>query len=173
MKSAIALALTMSVATPDPIARSIQREAARLAAIPAQTDSDWSRVRALRPGTMIAVTVRNGSARTRRFASADDSQLMVDDGSSRDAIIARGDILEVALVTRRGSIPGAIGGAAIGALVGVGLAIALGTEVQCQPSCGGVQTLMVVSAVGIPVGGGFAGYHLFRRTQRTVIYRAP
>jgi hypothetical protein len=195
MRSGTALALMLSLAAAphpaaaqepvaDPIARAIRHEAARLAAQPTdasasaanQSDSDalsdWSRVRNLRPGTALLVTV-NSERRPRRFVSADDVQLIVRDAEHREETIARGDVTRVALTSIRGSVPAAAAAATLGALVGIGLAINLGTEVRCQPHCGGVEAMMWASAIGIPVGVGFGGYYAFGRTTIDVIYRAP
>src|SRR5262245_35078144 len=99
MRCSIALALTVSLAAAsdraaaeglvtNPIARAIRHEGARLAAHATDASestlnqygtsvvSDWSRVRSLRRGTALLVTVGN-ERRRRRFVRADDVQLIV------------------------------------------------------------------------------------------------
>ncbi len=196
MRCGMALALTVSlVAAPvqataqepvaDPIARAIPHEAARLAshepdasrAAPRQADgsaqSDWSRVRSLRRGTAVVINVKNEPGGKRRFVSADDARLIVRDSDRREESIARDDVTSVIVTTTHGSIGGAATAAAFGWLYGTALAVHLATEVPCQPSCGGVVTLMWLSAVGLPVGAGFAGYYGLGHAVTDVIYRAP
>jgi hypothetical protein len=60
--------------------------------------------------------------------------------------------------SKRGVI-GAVIGAAAGAVLGVGLAIGYATR-QCGSSCGDERAMIWVSLIGIPVAGGFAGYHI-------------
>jgi hypothetical protein len=50
-------------------------------------------------------------------------------------------------------------GAAAGAVLGVGLAVSYATR-QCGSSCGDERAMIWVSLIGIPVAGGFAGYHI-------------
>ncbi len=105
MKSAVSLALSMClvssafpvaaqdgiVATPGPIARAITREAAHLATAGEPTPSgveavqqgvkptqtNWSRVSKLAPGTKIVVTVKGSQPATRYLVRADESNLTV------------------------------------------------------------------------------------------------
>ena len=51
----------------------------------------------------------------------------------------------------RGSKTAAIAGAATGVVVGGLIDLRLAFNVRCQPSCGGVDTMMALSAIGIPV----------------------
>ena len=66
------------------IRQAIPREAARMAAehsgteaIQQPTDSDWSRVRKLTPGTEITVTIRGSQTAQRYFVSTDNSGITV------------------------------------------------------------------------------------------------
>ena len=65
--------------TPGPIARTIAREAARLAVDPqaGSADVEWSRVRKLAPGTEIIVTVGDSQPGGRYVVRADESGLAV------------------------------------------------------------------------------------------------
>jgi hypothetical protein len=60
--------------------------------------------------------------------------------------------------SKRGVI-GAVIGAAAGAVLGVGLAIGYATR-DCGSSCSDERVMIGVSLIGIPVAGGFAGYHI-------------
>ena len=60
--------------------------------------------------------------------------------------------------SKRGVI-GAVIGAAAGAVLGVGLAIGYATR-DCGGSCSDERAMIWVSAIGIPIAGGFAGYHI-------------
>ena len=196
MRSAISITLIVCVVEsalpaatgepfPGPIARAIPREAARLAGRDATVSelgaeqqnnpaySDWSRVTWLVPGTKIIVTVKGEQPQRRRFGTADVSQMTVRDPTGREEVIARSDVVEIRVVSTRGSVAGAIGGAALGAALGIYFAMNLAYGVRCQPSCGGVEAMIVLSAVGIPVAAGILGYHKFSHSREDVIYRAP
>ena len=104
MRSALSLVLVVSFATstlpvaareniepmPGPLARSITREVARLAAEPTSSgvegvqqsgvlaaESNWSRVLRVAPGTEVVLTVRGSQADRRFFVQADASELTV------------------------------------------------------------------------------------------------
>lgn len=75
---------TATPQTAGPLARAITREAVRLATDPSlpelpqtgqQADSDWSRVRTLKPGTEIVVTVLGAQPGTRYVVLTDESDL--------------------------------------------------------------------------------------------------
>src|SRR5260221_12840449 len=97
----------------------------------------------------------------RRFGTADESQLTVHDVSGHEEAIARSNVAEIETFAIRGSKAAAVGGAASGALVGGLFALHLAFSVRCQPSCGGVGAMMALSAIGIPIAAGFAGYYAF------------
>jgi hypothetical protein len=100
------------------------------------------------------------------------------EGNSRVAEITevverslRGDILRVALPPeRRGSWLGALIGGVGGGVLGVGVALGIGMENQCGSSCADEEALMGLSAVGLPLAGGWLGYHAITRTTQRVVY---
>jgi hypothetical protein len=171
--------------TPGPITAAIPLEAARLiASQDAASEADheqrdtltlsgWSRVRRLAPDTRMIVTVKGEQPRRWRFGTADEFQLTVHDSTGHDETIARSNVAEIETFAIRGSKPAAIAGAASGALVGGLIALRMAFNVRCQPSCGGVEAMMALSAIGIPVAAGFAGYYAFGESTARVIYRAP
>jgi hypothetical protein len=79
----------------------------------------------------------------------------VHEGRKTDAGEARA---AAARRSKRGAI-GATIGAAAGALLGVGLAVGYATR-QCGSSCSDERAMIWVSLIGLPVAGGFAGYHI-------------
>lgn len=86
--------------------------------------------------------------------------------------IARDDVRSIVRpVRRRGSKWGAVGGAAVGAWLGFGVAVVQATT-PCGESCRDEKALMGAALVGLPVAGGFLGYHAFARNTAEVIYRA-
>jgi hypothetical protein len=173
-------------APPGPIAGAISREAARLvanqdtAASEADSEqqdtltlSDWSRVRRLAPGTRMIVTVNGERPIPWKFRTADASQLTVHDATGHEEMIARSDVAEIETLVIRGSKVGAIVGAVGGAFLGTLIAEHLAFTVRCQPSCGGVEALIWLSAIGIPVAAGLGGYYASVESTARVIYRAP
>jgi hypothetical protein len=144
----------------------------------AQTDprGNWAEVRRLAPSTEIVVTARGMPARDSRFVSADDATLTVteaEDGRRVTRQISRDDVQEIRRWTgRRGSRLGAAIGAGAGAFLGFLTAVNLATR-DCGGDCSDEKFLMGLSLVGMPVGGGLAGYYLpgGRRTLTTVYVR--
>jgi len=169
--------------TAGPISRAITHEAVRLAAeadavdaseqAGRSTNADWSRVRKLARGTRLILTVKGEQPRRWVFGRADNFQLTVRDPTGREGTITRNEIVEIMAFITHGSVAGAIGGSVLGAWLGGAAALSLLLTVQCQPSCGGVEALAVLSAVGIPIGAGLLGYHAFGHSTEDVIYRAP
>src|SRR5204863_516818 len=74
-------------------------------------------------------------------------------------MIARGDVAEIEAFAIHRSVTAAIVAAAGGVVLGGYLAMRLGLSVRCQPSCGGVEAGILLSAIGIPVAAGFGGYY--------------
>jgi hypothetical protein len=120
----------------------------------------------------LIVTIKGERSHKGTFDGADEHGMTVR-GFGNMRLIARDDVAEVATFVTRGSAAAAFAGAGLGAWLGLGIAIHMGNEVRCQPSCGGVEAAMVLSAVGIPVAGALAAYHLFGHTTHEVIYRTP
>jgi len=167
---------------PDPIHQSIKRESTRLAAdkpgaagdsVGEPAPSDWSRVRKLARGTKLRVTNKGEQPRRWTFEEADDFQITVHDPGGVQRMIARSEVAEITAFGARGSLGGAIGGAVLGAWVGGAIALNLGLSVQCQPHCGGVEGLMILSSVGVPIAAGVLGYRAFRHPTEELIYWAP
>ena len=87
--------------------------------------------------------------------------------------VPRDDVVEIRGTVRRGSVVGAVLGASAGGVIGFFSAMSLAFK-QCGGSCSDEQTLMMLSLVGLPVGGGLLGYYGGGRTSAPVtIYRAP
>jgi hypothetical protein len=172
-------------ASPAPIAAAIPLDAARLiarqnAASEGDTEqrdrltlSGWSRVRRLAPKTKMIVTVKGEQPRQWWFGTADDSHLTVHDSTGHEETIARSNVAVIETIAIRGSKAGAIGGAAGGAFFGTLIALGVAFNSRCQPACGGVEATIALSAIGIPVAAGFAGYYAFGESTARVIYRAP
>lgn len=187
MKSALSLTLIASlvgsalpVAAEDrmeskagPIARAVTREAVRLG-VDAQNepaDSDWTRVRALVPGTEVIVTTKNARLGKRYTVRADESAFVVkvpDRGQMET--LARPDIVEISVppVSRHPARTGVLIGAAIGAVVN-----RLG---GCWNDEGGCTAGTWIFFVGIGAGMG-AGIGALIGVSSDhmpyVIYRAP
>jgi hypothetical protein len=166
-----------------PVSSALQREATRLALDPEVTNfsaeereqsrPDWSRVRRLGSGTRLSVTVKGQRSRHLRFVAADEFQLVVREPTGAQQAISRSDVAQIGTFKPRNSATGAVGGAVLGVRAGSRIALNLGFNSRCQPSCGGVEALMLLSAIGIPVAGGLLGYHAFARSVEVVIYQAP
>ena len=130
-------------------------------------------MRRLAPGTKTIVTVKGEQPHRWTLGTADETQLTVHDTTGHEETIARSNVAEIETFAIRGSKAAAIASAASGALVGGLIASRLAFTVRCQPSCGGVAALMALSAIGIPVAAGIAGYYAFGESTARVIYRAP
>ena len=77
------------------------------------------------------------------------------------------------MTRKRGSKLGAVIGAGVAGVVGVGMAIGLATK-DCEGSCTDEKVGIGLALVGLPIGGGFAGYYLFPGKPRVeVIYTRP
>ena len=106
-------------------------------------------------GPIARATAREIEKLERAEPAADFTR--VHDGLNADAPPAEAPAA-AARRSKRGAI-GAVIGAAAGALLGVGLAVGYGTR-QCGSSCSDERAMIWVSLIGIPVAGGFAGYHI-------------
>ena len=165
--------------TSGPIARAVTREAVRLAtAQPNEpADRDWSRVRDLKSGTEIIVTVGTSRPARRSFVRADDSSLWIRaiDLDLDLMPIARADVTEIRQVNkprhpvREGVLIG------LGAGAGVGLAIA--STRQCRGAeCSFWAWYSVALSTGLGIGIGAiigAVVGAVRDDNDPVIYRTP
>jgi len=168
--------------SPRPIARVLEREATRLTLDAEdtalrvderqQSTPDWPRVKRLPSETKLSVTVKGEPSRRVRFVAADEFQLVVRERTGAQRTILRSDVAEIATFETRNSPSGAVTGALVGVWAGSRIALNLAYNSPCQPSCGGVTTAMLLSAIGIPVAGGLIGYHAFARSVAVVIYHA-
>jgi hypothetical protein len=155
------------------------RDSIRLAVAPALLElqagaqSDWARVVQLAANDEITV-VTGPTTVSGRLVSADQSGLTLRPGSGGTTRFERASIQEVRRTTRkRGSKLGAIIGAGIGGFAGAVTAIHLAYK-DCGESCTGEKAGIAASLVGLPIGGGFAGYYLWpKRTSVEVIYTRP
>jgi hypothetical protein len=160
--------------TPSAIARAV----ASMPPVDAQVDPrrDWSQVMTLRASTEIVVRTNTASTRG-RVISADDRLLVIEDSESPGRPmrrIARVDVDEVMKWTgRRGSLIGAAVGAGGGFLLGVIASLNLALK-DCGGSCSDERFFIGASLVGLPIGGGLAGYYLAgSRRSLTTVYLRP
>jgi hypothetical protein len=89
--------------------------------------------------------------------------------------IARSEVAEirrVATVNRGPAAAGAFAGALVGFLVGFHLGADLAMS-PCHGSCTTNEWLMGLSFAGLPIGGGWLGYHALAHKAEAVVYRAP
>jgi hypothetical protein len=182
MLSLIGAPVSGAVRPLGPIEASIAREAARQAAQPPQpiTDAGWAAVTNVEPGTRILVTITGIGSIPRRLVSSDGTGIVVtsdiDTANQTAERVLRADIVEIKLPAenQRSSVIGAAAAAGLSfALIAMPLAIGLGTEVECQPNCGGVKALIGLALVGIPLGAGYVTYKAIGRRPERTIYRAP
>jgi hypothetical protein len=156
-----------------PITTFVGSEAARFplgprsrssAQTPPVTETRWSRVQNLRPGTRVVVRVRGSQPRTLNVISVSESQLVVEKAQKRSPeTIERTEIVEI---TR--SVSNRARNANIGLLVGLGIGAALGCtrgSDEYMKVCSGMT--LTFGAIGTGVGAGFGA----RRTL--VVYRTP
>jgi len=153
-----------------------------LASTLATPDADWSRVRHVKHGTDVIVTLKDGSrpgpySDITRFVSASDSELIVAPlgARTRPIRIARDDVASVTLRSEktRGSAAERARGALLGLLLGLIGAANGGTgPTMCDKTVAGC--VAYVGAGG--VAGGLIGYFDGKSekiVELTLIYRAP
>ena len=167
------LGLQGQTTAPSFLSQTITRQAARMASTAAQAgratdtppqhdNAGWSRVRKLRAGTEIVVTLRGPGSGTRYFDSATDTDVTLRDLQTGPATIARTEILQVTAPVRVGSATGAVIGSWLGLISGAALTFATGGR--------GASVLL---AYGGGIGGAFVGYRAQGREVDGVVYRAP
>ena len=186
MRSVCAMGLTMllcwqpivavaavETAPAGPLARSMSREAGRLAAESAagEAASGWGVFRALEPGRRIVV-MTSTTTLTGAFVTADDSTLTVRRNESTERLDAD-DILLVSGTVRRGSAGAAVLGTLGGIWLGSGLAFGLAENSRCYRSCGGVRLAIWSAMIGVPIAGGYGAWYGTSRLTEEVIYRRP
>jgi hypothetical protein len=160
---------------PQPISRDSIRLAVAFTLLEPQAgaQSDWVRVMQLAAND--EVTVVSGPARVSgRVVRADQSGLTLQPSSGGTTTFERASIQEVRRITRRrGSKLGAVIGAGIGGFTGYLIAINLAMK-DCGGDCTDEKVGVGAALVGLPIGGGFAGYYLWpKRTSVEVIYTRP
>lgn len=178
LSTVAALALVAQSSTPQapqPFSRSSIRlaMAPTLLDPPAGAQSDWARVMQLAPDDEVTV-VTGPTTISGRVVRVDQAGLTLRPSSGGTTTFERSSIQEVRLTTkRRGSKLGAVIGAGAAGFLGVGLAIGLATK-DCDGSCTDEKVGMGVALIGLPIGGGFAGYYLWpARSRVEVIYTRP
>jgi hypothetical protein len=136
--------------------------------------SDWARVTQLAPDTDVAVVAAGQPPIAGKFVRADQAGLTLRLESGGTTTFERTSIQEVRHTTRRrGSKLGMAIGAGVAGFFGVGMAIGLATK-DCDGSCTDEKVGIALSLVGMPIGGGFAGYYLWPARKRVdVIYTRP
>lgn len=174
--AALTLAAQLSpLQAPQPFSR----DSIRLAVAPtllepqAGPQSDWVRVTQLASND--EVTVVTGPATVSgRLVSADQSGLTLRLDSGGTTRFERASIQEVRRTTRRrGSKLGAVVGAGIGGFTGYLIALNLAVK-DCSGDCTDEKAGMGAALVGLPVGGGLAGYYLFHKKPSVeVVYTRP
>jgi hypothetical protein len=167
-----------------PIAAAMAREAVRQA--PGQPgdaafEVTWARVTALKPGTRIVITLRDGSRMDQAFISGDEHAIVVSKDAKSGTVtkaaesVPRSAVLEVRRPAENPGSPG--GGVAFGVLgalfLGAPLAFALLSDVQCQPGCSDVRLAAFGMTMGTGVGLGYVGYKTLGRKSERVLYRVP
>ena len=100
-------------------------------------------------------------ATARELARLKDSGPAAEFNRDDRVIKGEGHAEAPAVAARRSkrAVVGAVIGAAAGAVLGVGLAIGYATR-DCGSSCSDERAMIWVSAIGIPVAGGLAGYYI-------------
>ena len=160
---------------PRPFSRdSIRRAVApKLAGLHAGAQSDWARVTQLAANAEVTV-VTGPTTISGKVVRVDQAGLTLRPDAGGTTTFDRASIQEVRLTTRRrGSKLGAVIGAGAAAFVGTGLAIGLATK-DCNGSCTDEKVGIGFALVGLPIGGGVAGYYLWpKRTSVEVIYTRP
>lgn len=155
-----------------PLARAIPAEAARLAAEPVRlldNRASWRVVRLLEPGTAIVITTAD-SIVTGRFSSIDDRAIAVSHGADVERV-GLDDVFLVEQKVRRGSSVAAVLGTLGGIWLGSVIAVDLAFNDRCQPSCGGVEVAMLLSALGLPIAAGYGAWRGTSHVTEEVIYR--
>ena len=115
-------------------------------------DAQWARIRRLRNGTEILVTLRDSSQTTRRFVTADPLTLVVaeEGGSRKTALtISRLDVVEVRALKRRSvlervglGLVGYFAGGMGGGMLGAGMTNSAGGMVVGMLSGAGVGAVI-------------------------------
>ena len=160
---------------PQPFSRDSIRRAVAPALVEPQAgaQSDWVRVMQLAANDEVTV-VTGATTISGRVVGADQSGLTLRPDSGGTTTFERASIQEVRVTTRRrGSKLGAVIGAGIGGFTGYLIAVNLAMK-DCGGDCTDEKAGMGVALVGLPIGGGLAGYHLFaKRGGVEVIYTRP
>jgi hypothetical protein len=135
--------------------------------------ADWQRVERLSSGTAVIVAADGQSTTAGELVSVDTTSLtFIPTGAASSRTVRRESIVELQTRTGpRGSKRGAIIGASAGAAFGFLSALVLAYK-DCGGNCADERALIGLSLVGMPVGGGMAGYYAFPGRPRVeTIYR--
>jgi hypothetical protein len=139
MKSAVPVAAQdRFVYAAGPIGRSIETEAARLAAVETRPDADdlaWASLQQIERDTDVEVLDRTGTVRRGQLAEVNDASVRLRKGVLSTWIV-RGDVVKIATWKGGRSPAGAAGGVALGILVAVFIAPAIGLSELLSRVCG-------------------------------------
>jgi hypothetical protein len=154
-----------------PLARSVVREASRLALEGGATAEppDWETLRELAPGKRIIVTTLTTTL-AGEFISAESATLVLQRGDAVEHVNAD-DVLFVSARVRRASAPAAVFGTLGGIWLGSALAYGLAETTQCYSGCAGVKLGMWGAIVGVPIAGGYGAWRLSSHPIEEVVYR--
>src|SRR5262249_27247255 len=136
--------------------------------------SDWTRVRALKPGTKLSVHLRDGATHRGVFVAADEDgfTLRLKEGPT---VLARKDLRMVRRARRSAGrkVAGFLVGALLGAFGGTSLGATIGAS-GCQQYC--EDAGLIGAGYGFLIGallGGFLGLALAAQGEGAVLYAAP
>jgi hypothetical protein len=155
-----------------PLADSVSREAARLAAGASVdvTTQDWQVLQQLSPGDRIIVTTSTASING-TFAGADSFSVTVRRGEAAERLKAD-DVLLIAVARRRGSAVAAALGTVGGIWLGSGVAYGLAENARCyESSCTGVKLGVLSAIIGVPIAAGYGAWRLSTHSTEEIVYR--
>jgi len=149
-----------------PLARSVSREAERLAA---GANVDWQNLQDLKPGQLIIITTSTATFNG-AFIGTDSTTLIVQRGEATERLSAD-DVLVVSASKRRGSAGAAVFGTLGGIWLGSALAYGLAENARCYSGCAGVRLGVWGAIIGVPIAGGYGAWRLSSRLTEEVVYR--
>jgi hypothetical protein len=156
-----------------PLARSVSREALRLAAESSgrAATPDWEALRGLDRGKPVIVTTATATF-TGTFVAANDETLSLQDGAATRNVNVE-DVLLITGKVRRGSAGAAVLGTLGGIWLGSAMALGLTQNQRCASGCAGVGVAILSAIIGVPIAGGYGAWYQSSRLTEEVIYRRP
>jgi hypothetical protein len=148
-----------------PLARSISREASRVAGQTSATPepAGWKHVRALQPGRKVIVTTGEGLT-AGAFVEAGASTLSIAAGGLTK-ILDAGDVQLVTGISRRGSAGAAAAGAVGGLFAAPIVVLAIAGESRAA------YLAAWAALIGLPIAGGYGAWYGTSRMAEEVIFR--